>query len=111
MSGRTILKGRALRKRFPVTGGFARSAATSSPTERPRTAVSISGYTSSRPSWNSERSSWNGSPSPSGNSPFFMRVNRSRFSSTDRLRNGLSLPGRSGAPRYDSVSAGERSQT
>ena len=30
---------------------------------------------------------------PSGNSPAFMRANRSRFSSTERLRYGLSLPG------------------
>ena len=36
---------------------------------------------------------------PSGNSPAFMRGNRSRFSSTERSRKGLSSPGRSGAPR------------
>ena len=49
---------------------------------------------------------------PLGNSPFFMRVNKSRLSSTERFRNGLSVPGLSGAPRYrDPVSSGERSQT
>ncbi len=48
---------------------------------------------------------------PSGNSPAFMRVNRSRFSSTLRLRHGESLPGWSGAPRYASVSSGDKSQT
>ena len=36
---------------------------------------------------------------PSGNSPAFMRANRSRFSSTLRLRYGLSLPGSVGVPR------------
>src|SRR5262249_4493590 len=42
---------------------------------------------------------------------FFIRTNRSRFSSTERVRKGLSLPGLSGAPRYLSVSSGERSST
>src|SRR5206468_6884337 len=48
---------------------------------------------------------------PSGNSPFFIRVKRSRFSPMERLRNGLSLPGRSGTPRYLSMSSDERSRS
>src|SRR5438552_18210229 len=38
-------------------------------------------------------------------------LKRSRFSPMERLRNGLSLPGRSGTPRYLSMSSDERSQT
>ena len=37
---------------------------------------------------------------PSGNSPARIRRNRSRFSSTERLRYGLSLPGSVSVPRY-----------
>ena len=40
---------------------------------------------------------------PSGNSPAFMRANRSRFSSTERLRYGLSLPGSVSVPRYSRI--------
>ena len=36
---------------------------------------------------------------PFGNSPAFMRRNRSRFSSTERSRNGLFLPGSVSVPR------------
>ena len=43
---------------------------------------------------------------PSGNSPAFMRANRSRFSSTERLRYGLSLPGSVSVPRYCRISLG-----
>ena len=43
---------------------------------------------------------------PSGNSPAFMRSNRSRFSSTERLRYGLSLPGSVSVPRYSRISLG-----
>ena len=48
---------------------------------------------------------------PSGNSPFRMRSNKSRFSSTERSRQGLGLPGRSGTPRYSDICSGFRSQT
>ena len=48
---------------------------------------------------------------PSGNSPFFMRSNRSRFSSTERLRYGLSLPGSVSVPRYSRICSAVRSQT
>src|ERR1035438_9165220 len=48
---------------------------------------------------------------PSGNSPAFMRVNRSRFSAMPRLRYGLSLPGSVGVPRYSWISSAVRSQT
>jgi hypothetical protein len=37
---------------------------------------------------------------PSGNSPFFIRSSRSRFSSTGRSRNGLFVPGRVSVPRF-----------
>ena len=46
---------------------------------------------------------------PSGNSPFFMRSNRSRFSSTERSRHGLFLPGSVSVPRYSRISSFERS--
>ncbi|MNU02531.1 hypothetical protein D3C72_2462690 [compost metagenome] len=48
---------------------------------------------------------------PSANSPFFMRVNRSRFSSTLRSRYGLFLPGSVRLPRYSRISSALRSQT
>ena len=48
---------------------------------------------------------------PSGNSPAFMRSNRSRFSSTERLRYGLSLPGSVSVPRYLRISSAVRSST
>ena len=38
-------------------------------------------------------------------------ANKSRFSSTERLRQGLSFPGTVGAPRYSINSSGVRSQT
>ncbi|MNE80032.1 hypothetical protein D3C80_1765680 [compost metagenome] len=49
--------------------------------------------------------------SPSLNSPAFMRANRSRFSSTERSRNGLFLPGSVRLPRYSRACSGVRSQT
>jgi len=49
--------------------------------------------------------------SPSANSPAFMRAKRSRFSSTLRLRYGLSLPGSVSVPRYALISSAERSST
>jgi hypothetical protein len=48
---------------------------------------------------------------PSGNSPARIRRKRSRFSSTVRLRYGLSLPGSVSVPRYCLISSKERSQT
>ena len=42
---------------------------------------------------------------PSGNSPACMRSNRSRFSSTERLRYGLSLPGSVSVPRCSRISS------
>ena len=48
---------------------------------------------------------------PSGNSPARMRSSRSRFSSTERLRYGLSVPGSVRVPRYWRTSSAERSQT
>src|SRR5205814_8918231 len=48
---------------------------------------------------------------PSGNSPARMRSNRSRFSATERLRYGLSLPGWVRVPRYSGISSAERSST
>ena len=45
---------------------------------------------------------------PSGNSPSFMRVNRSRFSSTARLRYGLSLPGSVSVPRCWRISSADK---
>ena len=57
---------------------------------------------------------------PSGNSPARMRRKRSRFSSTDRLRQGLSRPGgvtvtgplsTTSVPRYSRILSSERSQT
>ena len=47
---------------------------------------------------------------PSGNSPAFMRRNRSRFSSTERLRYGLSVPPLM-PPRVLATSSADRSQT
>ena len=48
---------------------------------------------------------------PLGNSPARMRANRSRFSSADRSRQGLSLPGSVSVPRYSRISSAERSST
>ena len=48
---------------------------------------------------------------PSGNSPFFIRSNRSRFSSTERSRHGLFFPGSVRVPRYSRSSSALRSQT
>ena len=48
---------------------------------------------------------------PSGNSPARIRSNRSRFSSTGRLRYGLSLPGLVSVPRYSRISSADRSST
>ena len=48
---------------------------------------------------------------PSGNSPARIRRNRSRFSSTGRLRYGLSLPGSVRVPRCSRTSSAVRSQT
>ena len=48
---------------------------------------------------------------PSGNSPFFMRWNRSRFSSTLLSRQGEFLPGSVRVPRYSLISSFERSHT
>src|SRR6185369_16412819 len=42
---------------------------------------------------------------PFGNSPARMRRNRSRFSSTPRLRNGLSVPGSVNVPRAARISS------
>ena len=47
---------------------------------------------------------------PSGNSPFRMRAKRSRFSSTPRLRYGLSRPGSVTVPRVSRISASLRLQ-
>src|ERR1022692_3616803 len=47
---------------------------------------------------------------PSGNSPARMRSNRPRFSSMDRLRQGLSLPGSVKVPRYSRTWSPVRSQ-
>ena len=48
---------------------------------------------------------------PLGNSPFRIRVKRSRFSSTVRFRYGLSFPGSVRVPRYSRISSAVRSQT
>ena len=40
---------------------------------------------------------------PSGNSPFFMRTNRSRFSSTERSRHGDGVPGTETVPRFSRI--------
>ena len=48
---------------------------------------------------------------PSGNSPFSIRSNRSRFSATVRSRYGLFLPGSVSVPRCSRISSAVRSQT
>jgi len=48
---------------------------------------------------------------PSGKSPWRMRSNSSRFSSTERLRKGLSWPGAVSVPRVRLTSSADRSQT
>src|SRR5207247_1193778 len=48
---------------------------------------------------------------PSSNSPARMRANRSRFSSTDRWRYGLSRPGSVRVPRYSEICSCVRSST
>ena len=48
---------------------------------------------------------------PSSNSPARMRRNRSRFSSTERLRYGLSRPGSVSVPRYSRIWSAVRLST
>ena len=48
---------------------------------------------------------------PSSNSPAFMRSNRSRFSSTERSRYGLSTPGSVSVPRCSRICSALRSST
>jgi len=42
---------------------------------------------------------------PSGNSPFFILVNKSRFSSTERSRHGEGVPGTDTVPRFSRISS------
>ena len=48
---------------------------------------------------------------PSGDSPACIFSKRSRFSSMERFRCGLSFPGLVRVPRYSLVCSGARSQT